>query len=342
MGLNNGKVDLIRLEASKQSQRKNVLSSGPSVTLPVRNTRTCNALAFNNIDPNYLAVGLDKFRGDSSLIIWDISTLLPSVRLPSIGPLDVLAVNNLSVPHSRPQPPIPRVENHGRIDSRIVQQHVQTETVSSLTFLPSSMHLLLAGISNRYLRLFDLRAPSIPAMNVATKLCGIAADPLDSHRIASFGDSAVTIWDVRKIMQPLLIFSERDALADGAWTKPGASYSNIEFSSTRRGTLATLEKDSTYVRFWDLAESRVGTLDGGAVGGGGSSDGETNKSSRDSNRASRKSWAAIPWPSGGEKEKQQHLSKEKDLSSSLELLPSQQNFVLADTRRSKLKIKKRF
>ena len=206
------------------------------------------------------------------------------------------------------------------------------------------MHLLLANISNWYLRLFDLRAPSIPAMNVVTKLCGIAADPLDPHRIASFGDSAVTIWDVRKIMQPLLIFSERDALADGVWTKSGAScYSNIEFSSTRRGTLATLEKDSTYVRFWDLAESRVGALNGSAVGGGGSSDGETNKSSRDSNRASRKSWAAIPWPSGGEKEKQQqHISKEKDLPSSLELLPSQQNIVLADTRRSKLNIKNTF
>ena len=94
-----------------------------------------------------------------------------------------------------------------------------------------------------------------------------------------------------------LIFSERDALADGAWTKPGASYSNIEFSSTRKGTLATLENDSTCVRFWDLAESRVSALNGG------SSD-ETNKSSRDSNRASKKSWAAIPWPSGGEKEKQ--------------------------------------
>ena len=75
-----------------------------------------------------------------------------------------------------------------------------------MTFLPSSIHLLLANISNRYLRLFDLRAPSIPAMKVVTKLCGIAADPLDPHRIASFGDSAVTIWDVRKIMQLLLSY----------------------------------------------------------------------------------------------------------------------------------------
>jgi len=175
------------------------------------------------------------------------------------------------------------------------------------------MHLLLANIFNRYLRLFDLRAPS---MSLVTKLCGIAADPLDPHRIASFGDSAVTIWDVRKILQPLLIFSERDALADGAWTKPGASsYSNIEFSSTRRGTLATMEKDSTYIRFRDLAEPRVGALNG-TVGGGGSSDGVKAPGIR---IGLRKSWAAIPWPSGGEKEKQQHISKERDLPSSLEL-----------------------
>ena len=332
IGQNTGKVDLIRLEATKQS-RRNVVSSGPTATLPVRSPRPCNALAFSSADPNYLAVGLERVRGDSSLVIWDINTLLPTLTIPSFD------ISNAGLVQSRPLPHIPRVETHSRLDQRMVQQHALNEAVYSLSFLPSSTHLLLANTSNRFLRLFDLRSPSIPAVTVTAKVHGIAIDPFDSHRIASFSDSTVTVWDVRKFLQPFMVFSERDALADGATVKPGFTYSNIEFSSTKRGTIATLEKDSVYVRFWDLSESRVSGLEGSVMGGGGSSDGETNKSSRESSRSARKSWAAtIPWPTTGEKDRLQYHGsspKERDLSSSVELLSTQQTFVLADTRRSK-------
>ena len=320
VGLTTGKVDLIRLEASKQAQHKNVLSSGPSVTLPVRNSRSCNALAFSIADPNYLAVGLDKVRGDSSLIIWDISTLTSSLSLPITAP------TNVTTSASRPQPHIPRLDNQARIDPRILQQHAPTEVVSSLAFLPSSTHLLLAGISHRWLRLFDLRSPSAIALNVASKVHGMATDPFDSHRVACFGDNLVSIWDARKLHQPLLMFSERDAVADGAKIRPGSMYTNIEFSTTRRSCLATLEKDSSYVRFWDLAEVRMPSLDGSMTGGG-SSDGET-KSLRDSTRASRRSWAAnLPWPAG---DKQQFSPRDRDMFE----LSSQSSFTVADTRRS--------
>jgi hypothetical protein len=337
VGLSTGKVDLIRLEANKQSQRKHTLSSGPSATLPIRTPRACNALAFSSANPNYLAVGLDKVRGDSGLVIWDIVNVLPSLRIPRSESSGDPVVNDQSA-SSRPLPQIPRIDNHIRNDPRILQQHGTAETVGSLAFLPSSAHLLLSNISNRFLRLFDLRAPSIPPLNFATKLHGIAVDSFDSHRIASFGESTVTIWDIRKFLQPTISFSERDALADGARTKQGFGYINIEFSSTRRGTIATLEKESTYVRFWDLAESRAIALEGSVVGGGGSSDGET-KSSKESSRGARRSWANLPWPGGGDKERFQHHghpSKEADLSSSLELSPSLHSFVLSDTHRSKL------
>lgn len=133
-----------------------------------------------------------------------------------------------------------------------------------------------------------------------------------------------------------MTFSEGDALADGARTKQGSGYVNVEFSSTRRGTIATLEKESTYVRFWNLIESKGSPLEGSVVGGG-SSDGETNKSSRESSRGARRSWANLPWPGGGEKERH-HPSKEVDLNSSLEPLPNHQIFVLSNTHRSKLRL----
>ena len=111
-------------QASKQAQHKNILSSGPSVTLPVRNSRSCNALAFSIADPNHLAVGLDKVRGDFSLIIWDISTLTSSPSLPITAP------TNVTTSASRPQPYISRLDNQARVDSRILQQHAPTEVVS--------------------------------------------------------------------------------------------------------------------------------------------------------------------------------------------------------------------
>ena len=322
VGLTTGKVDLIRLEAGKQAQQKNILSSGPSVTLPIRNSRSCNALAFSEADPNYLAVGLDKVRGASSLIIWDINTFTSSLTL------SITAPNNVASPSPRPQPQIPKLDHQAtsRMDQYILQRHAPTEVVSSLAFLPSSTHLLLAGISHRWLRLFDLRSQTT-GINVASKVNGIATDPFDPYRVACFGDSVVNVWDTRKLLQPLLTFSEKDSIAGGARLRPGSVYANIEFSSTRRGCLATLEKESSYVRFWDLLEVKMHSAEENMAGVARVPESENKSSPRDSNRASRRSWAAnLPWPAGDK----QPSPKQKDMAE----LSSQSSFTVSDTRRS--------
>ena len=324
VGLTTGKVDLIRLEAGKQAQQKNILSSGPTVTLPIRNSRSCNALAFSDADPNYLAVGLDKVRGASSLIIWDINTFTSSLTLP------ITSANNATPPSPRrPYPQIPKLDNQAtsRMDQYILQRHAPTEVVSALAFLPSSTHLLFAGISHRWLRLFDLRSQTT-GINVASKVNGIATDPFDPYRVACFGDGIVNAWDTRKLQQPLLTFSERDANAGGTKVRPGSVYANIEFSSTRRGCLATLEKDSTYVRFWDLLEVKMHAAEENVTGGSRVTDGEIRTTPPgDATRASRRSWAAnLPWPAGDKQlsPKQRYTSEPS----------SQSSFTVSDTRRS--------
>ncbi|KAG1812241.1 uncharacterized protein BJ212DRAFT_1448295 [Suillus subaureus] len=285
VGTASGRVDLIRLEATKVA-RNNVLSSGPVVTLPVRNTRSCNALAFCNADPNYLAVGLDKVRGDSSLIIWDIQSATPLLS-PSKPTNLNLTEDTLE---ARPQPRIARAEvGHHRADGRVLQQHAPTEIVSALAFLPQSTHMLLAGVSARWLRLFDLRSAVPATTNIATKVYGIATSPIDPHQIACCGDGIITVWDARRLQHPLLTFTEKDAAADGARPRSAsASFVNhIEFSSSRRGLLAAHEKDSSYVRFWDLQQ---------AQGSENNSDGERSGESSQS-RAAKRSWA--PWTAGG-------------------------------------------
>ncbi|KAG0707015.1 hypothetical protein DFH29DRAFT_1016546 [Suillus ampliporus] len=266
VGSASGRVDLIRLEATRVA-RNNVLSSGPVVTLPVRNSRSCNALAFCNTDPNYLAVGLDKVRGDSSLIIWDIqsATALLSPSKPSNLTEDAI--------EARPQPRIARADVGHRADPRVLQQHAPTEVVSALAFLPQSTHILLAGISARWLRLFDLRSAVPATTNIATKVHGIATSPIDPHQIACCGDGIIT----------------KDAAADGARPRSSSFVNHIEYSSSRRGVLAAHEKDSSYVRFWDLQQAQ-------AQGNENCSDGERSAESSQV-RAAKRSWA--PWTAGG-------------------------------------------
>ena len=265
----------MRLEATKHA-RYGVLSSGPSVSLPVRSSRACNALSFSSADPNYLAAGLEKVRGDCSLVIWDISSSKPALSFDNAS---TLGAGKESLESTRPSPPIPRGDFGPKTDARILQMQAPTEVVSSLAFAPDTHYLLWAGISHRWLRLFDVRTLLPATTNVATKVQGIATDPFVPNRIATFGDGVVSIWDSRRLPQPILTLSEHDAYGDGAkpYLNP-STFTTIEFSSVRRGTIATLERDSTHVRFWDLQEaqfhevtkerSRDSSLSGSRTSGG--------------------------------------------------------------------------
>ncbi|KAF8134417.1 hypothetical protein EV363DRAFT_1562004 [Boletus edulis] len=306
IGLTSGRVDLVRLEATKVA-RNGVLSSGPVVSLTVRNSRSCNALAFCEADPNYLAVGLDKVRGDSSLTIWDVQSCIPALSVTSGAPSDEASV-------TRPHPRIAKADVGPRADPRVLQQHAQTEVVSALAFLPQSTHLLLAGISARWLRLFDLRTLVPPTTNVASKVSGIATNPTDANQVACCGDAIVTVWDVRKLSNPLLTFSEKEAAADGARPRPGSVIHHIEFSSNRRGQLAVMEKDATYVRFWDLQYAQA--IDG-------PSDGDRSRDSSNS-RVPRRSWTTLSWATSASGIKQTFSEQQE---------PSL--LALSDTRRTK-------
>lgn len=154
VGSTTGRVDLIRLRASAHTRGPaSALSTGPSVPLTVRNSRACNALAFSTADPNYLAVGLDKVRGDPSLVIWDLTTAKSLLQIP--GDTWPQAQPSPRGPITRPLEP----QHYSRADNRILQQYAAGEVISALAFIPGTTHLLLAGVSNRHFRFFDLRAP---------------------------------------------------------------------------------------------------------------------------------------------------------------------------------------
>ncbi|KAH8119136.1 WD40 repeat-like protein [Phellopilus nigrolimitatus] len=285
VGSSTGKVELWRLEANRYANN-NVVSGGPELSLPGRSTRNCNALAFCSEKPNLLAVGLDKVRGDPSLVVWDIESVAAAAAATG---------NKYGSSNVRSSAAMRTERPHF--------QYALAEVVTSVAFLPFSTDLLVAGVSNLWLRLFDLRVTTglHVAQAPASKLHGIVTDPFDSHRISCYGEGTVTVWDSRKITQPLLTFTSKDAAADGARHFPSDTFSNVEFSPVRRGMLATLTRDANHVRFWDI--QRTPSFETRQ-----SSDDQTQKdSTRESarsSRLSRLSWAApstmLPWSASPE------------------------------------------
>ncbi|GJJ06539.1 hypothetical protein Clacol_000731 [Clathrus columnatus] len=300
VGTTLGKVELLRFSITHPP---NTLRS-PSVTsLPVRTSRACNTLVFSSRDPNYLAVGLDKVRGEPSLVIWDVESASSKVFNVKTGDGGVRGGENTSAqvqsvpnsfsatfgststststPYTRLDPLLP--SNTPRNDKYMIQHWLHTETVTSLSFMPHTTDLLIAGVSHRGIRLFDLRSPSgvvgsagsnpnasttgsgsptSPSnpQSIPTKAVhGLCYDPFDYHQFASFGeDGFVRIWDYRYFTSPVLSFSERDALSDGAEMSPAVnSIAAIEYSKTRRGSILTLERDAHVVRVWDTIRATV-------------------------------------------------------------------------------------
>ncbi|KAJ6516352.1 hypothetical protein C8R45DRAFT_241220 [Mycena sanguinolenta] len=327
VGLSTGRIDLLRLEATRHTRRTSaghsVLSSGPIVSLTARNSRACNALDFCRVDPNFLAVGLDKVRGDSSLVIYDVSTARSKLALSLISSGG--EAEEVIAPLPRPPPLIPRYDITPRADQRTVQHHAAGDVVSAVAYVGNTNHLLLAGLSSRWFRLLDIRTPVPAVTSFTAKVQAIAPDPHDAHRIATFGDGMISVWDARKVAAgPVLSFSESDAGPDAAPGRAGAVYAGIEFSSTRRGTLAALHRDGQCVRFFDVLSPHGKPAN---ESGETSSDGDAGESSSLSSRLTRKSWTAGLFGSGPSVPQSQSgsstVAKDPDL-------------VLAATRRTKL------
>jgi hypothetical protein len=81
--------------------------------------------------------------------------------------------------------------------------------------------------------------------------------------------------------------------------------------------LAVLEKDSTYVRFWDLQQVQVA---------GGSPFGQLSRDSSQS-KVVRRSWTGLPWATAAPVGRESIMEESHESSSTL---------VLADTRKSML------
>ena len=198
-----------------------------SLSFQVRSQRLCNAVALNS--QNLLAAGLDKVRTDFCLNIWDFNQ-----RLPAPG------AKGFSKNYSDP-----------------VHKLASGEPITSLKFFQDDPSLLVAGVKGQFVRLYDLREPSVGnGLQFATRCVhNLAIDWLDENYFASCyptSDPSICVWDRRMITRvntPHMSFGagshnesrqpEVSLELKSATQSPGTIWS-LRFSKAERGCLGVL------------------------------------------------------------------------------------------------------
>lgn len=98
-----------------------------------KHARQCNAVAWNPVESNFLVSGLDKYRTDQSLLLWDISkSTLNSERVHH---------HNSSQPES----------------IKPVSEAGVSETIHSLAWFNNEPKCLVTGVTNKQLKIIDFR-----------------------------------------------------------------------------------------------------------------------------------------------------------------------------------------
>lgn len=214
-----------------------------SLSFQVRSQRLCNSVALNT--GNLLAAGLDKVRTDFCLNIWDFNQ-----RLPAPG------YAGFSKSYSEP-----------------VHKLASGEPITSLKFFHDHPQLLVAGVKGQFVRLYDLREPTVGnGLQFATRCVhNLAIDWHDENYFASCyptSDPAICVWDRRMISRlnhPNMIFGsgshaeprgpEVSMELRNAIQSPGVIWS-LRFSKARRGCLGVLSSTG-HLKVYDISKDSL-------------------------------------------------------------------------------------
>ncbi|XP_056374911.1 GATOR complex protein MIOS isoform X2 [Hyla sarda] len=220
VGQANGRVVLTSLGPNHNSKSRDLIGK----EFVPKHARQCNTLAWNPVDSNWLAAGLDKHRADFSVLIWDISSKYTPDTTVAMEKVRLSAGDNET----------------SMVVTKPLYELGQNDACLSLCWLPRDQKLLLAGM-HRNLAIFDLRNTNQKIFVNTKAVQGVTVDPHFHDRVASFFEGQVAIWDLRKFEKPVLTLTEQP--------KP---LSKVAWCPTRTGLLATLTRDSNIIRLYDM------------------------------------------------------------------------------------------
>ncbi|KAH0544233.1 GATOR complex protein MIOS-B [Cotesia glomerata] len=192
--------------------------------LAPKHARQCNAVAWNPADPNLIVCGLDKYRTDHSILLWDV------LKSPSVTD---------------------RTHHHAasQTDSiRPLSEAGVSETTHSLSWFNNETRCLIAGVNNKQLKIIDFRDSAKTANTTATKaVYSVAVNPYNVFQLVSHVDNQITIWDTRYFEKPMLTLPQSRQINKVLW------------SPTRHNLLGSLQKDSAVLYLHDIQHSGVGS-----------------------------------------------------------------------------------
>ncbi|KAJ8313969.1 hypothetical protein KUTeg_008530 [Tegillarca granosa] len=226
VGQANGKITLISFG---QQQGSSDLIGKEFIP---KHNRHCLYLAWNPVESHLLAEGLDKYRNDNCIAIWDINAK-PGGETTTTYERQRYSSYNES----------------GAITKPAIELG-SSETTGSFSWFYKEPRTFVTGMNAKLLKIFDLRDTTRPHLIAQTKnVFGLCTDPRNEFRLASFHENQVSVWDVRNFEKPILTLPE---------TRP---VMKINWCPTRMGFLAVLCKETSVIKLYDIRHANIGLED---------------------------------------------------------------------------------
>ncbi|KAL1137877.1 hypothetical protein AAG570_009573 [Ranatra chinensis] len=147
-----------------------------------KHARQCNVVAWNRVDTNLIAAGLDRYRSDHCVLVWDVCS--------GVGGSGVAAVAELGL----------------------------SDAAHSLAWLYSQPRALIVGMNNKHLKMVDLRDPSKAVNSSQTKAVhGLTVSAHNDYQVASFVDTQIAVWDTRSFDKPVLTMPQIKPVTKLLW-----------------------------------------------------------------------------------------------------------------------------
>ncbi|CAF0839136.1 unnamed protein product [Brachionus calyciflorus] len=232
VSLSNYKIQLISYN-SKNEQKSFQINK----EFAFKQVRQCTHLVWNSKQTNILAGGFEKVRNEHSILVWDIrgNSTLPINKLelgidPSFGLLNYNLNRQSNYQSSYTN--LNCLMNEYKAETfKPVYETGNTDTCNSLAWNPDKENILFAGLSGKYLKMFDIK--STDKSFISTKYVqGFTFDPKNSFQAASYLDNCVVLWDIRMFNSPIYKIDETEPV------------SKIQWCPTKSGQLAVLTKSS--------------------------------------------------------------------------------------------------
>ncbi|KAG8224206.1 hypothetical protein J437_LFUL002662 [Ladona fulva] len=183
IGQANGKVVLTSFGSTSFDSRGLI-----GKELAPKHARQCNALQWSPAEVGLLAVGLDKHRGDHSVLLWDVAN-------SSLGG-----------------------SSNESFSAKPLLELGHSETAHSLTWIAQAPRSLALGMNHKHLKLFDLRDTTKPINSTPTKaVFGLTSDPHSEYQLASYVEGQISVWDLRNFDKPILSLSQSKPITKLLW-----------------------------------------------------------------------------------------------------------------------------